>query len=878
MANVKAHLWLIEFIGLIVPRRLRADWRQEWEAELQYRELLLADWDKLNWKTKLDLLRRSLGAFWDALWLQQLRWEDEMIQDLRYGVRMLAKHPAFTFAAVLSLAIGIGANTAIFSVVNGVLLRPLPFKEPERLVRFWHDKPMAGMKRMPVSPGMVTEWRDQSHSFEGIAAYSETNSVLIGELDPEQVSGACVSANLFPVLGLQPILGRNFLAEENQKDKDHVVLLSYQLWQRRFGADPDILGRSITMDQTNTYTVIGVMAPGVRYPGRSEFWKPLTVKDEHSHGLRNLSVIARLKAGVTLAQARADLETIQERMQEQYPEDYRAWVVDMLPLREMAVGSVRPALLALFGAVGFVLLIACANVANLLLARAAARQKEIAVRAALGASRMRLIRQMLTESAVLTIVGGAAGLLLARWGVQALVALNPRNLPRLDQVNMDASVVGFTIVISVIVGLLFGLAPALQVSKTDVGRALKDGPSYAAMSGGRLRRQGLRGLLVVTQTAMAIVLLTGAGLMLKSFIKLGQVELGFEPEHALTLTISPNVNRFAEGQRPSAYYQQMIDSLKAVPGVTEVAAMTGGPLGGVMMNSPIVIAGRPAPPETESQRAFVTVISPDYFRALGAQLKNGRFFSETDTEGSPRVAIINETLAERYFPASNPAGERFSLRGEDKPYEIVGVVADIKQFGMDEEKAPALFVSFQQMGVRSMSLLVRSTAEPSTLISALRSSIWAVDKYAPITGTSTLERIVADSVALPRFYTLLFALFAAIAMILAAMGLYGVMTYAVSRRTHEIGIRLSLGAEPRRIVRMILGEGLTLILIGVGVGLASAVVLTRLMETLLFGVSATDPATFAIIALALIVVALAACYFPARRATTIDPLVALRCE
>jgi putative ABC transport system permease protein len=620
------------------------------------------------------------------------------------------------------------------------------------------------------------------------------------------------------------------------------------------------------------------MPPEVKFPEASEFWKPLVAQDESRHDMRGLQVIARLKPAVTFAQAKTELEVIHERLQQQFPDDYQAWTVEMVGLHDSVIGQVRQALLVLFGAVGFVLLIACANVANLLLARASARQKEIAVRAALGASRLRLMRQMLTESAVLAVLGGIGGLLLARWGVEALVALNPPNMPRLDQVNVDGRVLGFTFVISVLVGLLFGLAPAWQISKTDVNRALKEGAGQ--ITGRRwLGRYGLRGLLVVTQTALALVLLTGAGLMLKSFIKLRQVELGFEPSHAIMFTIAPAFNRLSEGQRVNDYYQQMIDSLKTIPGVTSAGAMTGAPLGGSFMTSPVLIAGRPAPANPDTQRALVNAISPEYFRAVGAPLKQGRYFTEGDNEGSPRVAVINETLAQRYFPNENPVGQRISLRGEaSKPYEIVGVVADIKQSGMEHETRPAFFVSFRQKEVAFMNLVVRSTVEPSTLIPALRSRVWAVDKYAPITRIRTLEQVVSDSVAQPRFYTLLLALFAVVAVILAAIGLYGVMSYAVSRRTQEIGIRLSLGAEPQRILRMILGQSLVLILIGVAAGLAAAFALTRLMETLLFGVKPTDPVTFALISLTLIVVALLACLIPARRAMKVDPMVALRCE
>jgi len=873
----KPHLWLIVFIGVIVPRRLRADWRQEWEAELRYREALLEDWARLNWRSKLDLLWRSLGAFWDALWLQQLRWEDEMIQDFRFGVRMLLEKPGFTITAVLSLAIGIGANSAIFSVVNGVVLRPLPFHEPERLMRLWHDKPEANLHEIPVSSDDVVEWRKQAQSFDGVAAYFQTGSTFTGDFEPEHVAGARVTVDYFPLLGFQPILGRNFLPEETQTGKDRVVLLSHQLWQRRFGADPAIIGRTITTDHTNSQTVVGVMPPEVSFPGKSEFWEPLDLQVRH--GMRYLSVIARLKPGATFKQAAAELNLANEGLQQQYPEAYRGSRIEILPLHDSVVGKVRPALMVLLGAVGFVLLIACANVANLLLARAAARQKEIALRAALGAGPWRLIRQMLTESTLLAALGGACGLLLAHWGVQALIALNPPNIPRLNQVSIDGRVLGFTFAISLLVGLLFGLAPALQLSKPDLSRALKEGAAQAAAGGQRLRRHGLRGLLVVAQTALALVLVAGAGLMLKSFVKLRQVELGFDPTHAIELTIWPAFNRFPQGQGTNDYYQQMLDSLNTTPGVISSAVVTGGPLGGFFMTSPFLIAGSPAPASTDAQLAHVTVISPDYFRVVGTPLKQGRFFTERDGESKPRVAIINETMARHYFINEDPLGHQISLKREpDKPYEIVGVVADIKQIGLDKETQPNLYRSFRQYEAAFMNIVVRSTGEPSTLIPALRSRIREVDKYAPITRIRTLEEVVSESIAQPRFYTLLLALFAGVAVILAAIGLYGVMSYAVSQRTREIGIRLALGAEPQRILRMIVGQGLLLILIGVAAGLAAAFALTRLIATLLFGVSATDPGTFAVIALTLIVVALAACYLPARRATKVDPMTALRCE
>ncbi len=876
---MKAHLWLIRLIGVIVPRRLRLDWRQEWEAELRYRERLLEGWDRLDWRNKFDLLRRSASAFWDALFLQPKRMEDEMFQDLRYGLRLLLKTPGFTLAAILSLTIGIGATSAIFSVINGVLLRPLPYVEPEKLVRLWHNKPAAGINQLPVSGGNIKVWREQAESFEGVAAFSQTSAVMTGETEPEQLQGARVSDNLLPLLGFQPLVGRGFLAEENRTGNEKVIILSHKLWQRRFGSDEGIIGQSIILNHTNQYTVIGVMPPDVSFPGQCEFWLPETAVATGRHDMRGFSVIARLKPAVTTEMARSEMDSIHQQLQGQIPGDYEGWKVEMQPLHDSIIGRVRNALLVLFGAVGFVLLIACANVANLLLARAARRQKEMAMRAALGARRGRLIRQLLTESTLLALLGGLGGALLAQAMVKGLIALNPPDVPRLAQVSVDAPVFAFMFFTTLLVGLIFGLAPALHASKPDLNNALKEG---ATLSGGRrrwLRRFGLRDVIVVTQTAMAIVLLIGAGLLIKSFVKLNQVELGFTPANVITLTLAPPFNRFPKEYKTANYYQQMLDSLSGLPGVEAVAATTSAPTAGAFMSSPILIAGQPAPSSSDAQRAFISVVSPDYFRAIGNPLKQGRLFTEADNESAPRVAVINETLARSYFADANPLGQRIALGGEkDKWLEIIGVTADVKQFALEQENKPSFYQPYRQKEVSSMTLAVRTTVDPATMIAALRSRIQEVDKFTAITRVRTLDEMVSESIAQPRFYLILLALFAAIALVLAALGIYGLMAYTVSQRTHEIGIRLALGAEARRILSLIVSQGMTLILIGVGVGLVGAFALTRLMEGLLFGVSTTDPVVFVVIALTLIAVALLAILVPARKAMRIDPMMALRHE
>jgi putative ABC transport system permease protein len=874
---MKPHLWVIKFIGVLVPRRLRADWRREWEAELRCREALLAEWARLDWPSKLDLLRRSLGAFRDALLLQPKRLEDEMFQDLRFGVRMLLKAPSFMSAAILSLAIGIGATSAIFGVVNGVVLRPLPYREPERLVRLWQNKSIAGVSGIPVSEGNVNEWRKNAQSFETVAVFYSTVSVITGEAEPEQIPGARVSHDLLPMLGYQPAVGRHFLPEENKPGADNVVILSHKLWRQRFGGDHAILGRSITLDHTNQFTVIGVMPPEASFPDKSEFWLPEKLTATDRHNIRRLSVLARLKPGVTPQMAQMEVSRINGQLKQRIPDDYEGWETELQPLHDYIVGKVRNSLLVLFGAVGFVLLIACANVANLLLARAAARQKEMAMRAALGARRLRLIRQLLTESVMLAVLGGAAGLALARLAVKALIALNPPDVPRLAQVNLDGRVLAFTFFTTLLVGIIFGLAPALHSSKPDLNNALKEGAASAGAGRRWFRRFGFRDLIVVAQTALAVILLAGAGLLIKSFFKLRQVELGFTPTNVISLTLSPPFSKFPKDYKRADYYRRMMDSLKSMPGVEAVALATGAPTTGAYMNAPILIAARTEPDSAEAQRAFISVVSPDYFRAIGNPLKQGRLFTDDDNENSPRVAIINETMARTYFSGTNPVGQRIFFKGEpDKQMEIVGVTADVKQFGLDQENKPALYQPNGQNDVSSLKLIVRTSGAPAAIIPALRRRILSEDKFTAVTRAHTLDDLVSESVAQPRFYTLLLAIFAAIALALAAVGVYGLMAYSVSRRAHEIGVRMALGAEAGMILRLVIGRGLTLILAGVSVGLAGAFALTRLMSGLLFDVSATDPAVFAAISLTLIVVALAACVFPARKATRIDPMAALR--
>jgi predicted permease len=804
-------------------------------------------------------------------------------RDLRYALRIFGRHPGFTTVVVLTWALGIGATTTIFSVVNGVVLRPLPYREPEGLVRLWQNKTQAGISGLPLSAGNINIWRKQAQSFETVAAYSTTASVITGEAEPEQIIGAAVSANLLPMLGYQPLLGRHFLAEDNKPGGERIIILSHKLWQRRFGGDRSIVGRSITLDYTNSYAVVGIMSPGESYPALTEFWIPERQTATDRHDTRFLTALARLKPGVTPHMARAEVTLINQQLIKQLPDDYAGWEVELQPLHQTIVGGVRTSLLTLFGAVGFVLLIACANVTNLLLARASTRLKEMALRAALGAGRFRLIRQLLTESALLAVAGGAAGLVLARLAISGLIALDPPDVPRLAQVDLDGRVLAFTLVTTLLVSIIFGLAPALNSSKPDLINALKEGAASAGRSKRRLFSAlpsfGVRDGIIIAQTALAVVLLIGAGLLIKSFVKLRQVELGFTPANVISLTLAPPFSRYPKDFNRMDYYRQLLETVKTMSGVEAVALTTSIPTTGAWMNVPTFVAGQAKPTNTDGQRAFASVVSADYFRTAGITLKQGRVFTEDDREGSPLVTIINEKMARTYFANTNPIGQRIYLQDSpDKQMEVIGVAADVKQLGVGEENKPFFYQPYRQRSARGLTLLVRTQVEPSSFIPALRGYISSVDKYTAITQVRTLDEVVFNSIAQPRFYMLLLTIFAWIALLLAAVGIYGLMAYTVNQRKHEIGIRLALGAQTNHILRMIVGQGLSLILIGILIGLIASLMVTQAMSKMLFEVSATDPHIFIIITFTLIVVALSACVLPARRATRIDPLIGLRHE
>jgi putative ABC transport system permease protein len=802
-----------------------------------------------------------------------------ILQDLRYALRMLAKSPAFSLIAILTLGLAIGANSAIFSVVDAVLLRPLPYPHSEQLVRVFGSQPQLAIA--PTSPANFLEWKEENQVFERIGTYVGQGFNLLGGDKPERVIGARVSADLLQSLGVQPALGRLFTTEEDQEGRGQVVILSHDFWRNRFGGDAQTLRQTITLND-RPYTVVGIMPAGFAFPDtRTQAWVPVAFNsaERKTRDTNFIDVVARLKPGVSIEQARANMTAIAQSQAARYPTTNTGIGAKVISLHEQTVGDVRPMLMVLLGAVAFVLLIACANIANLLLARAAARQREMAIRGALGASRSRVVRLLLTESVVLAVLGGAVGLLFATWSLDLLVSLKPANLPRLPEIGVDRTVFLFTLTISLFTGIVFGLVPAWQASKPDLNEGLKE--SGRGSSGPRRHR--VRALLVVSEVALSLVLLVGAGLMIRSFSRLLAVNPGFNPDHVLTAFVSLPVSKYPKREEQAVFFDRLIERLRNLPAVSAAGVVSDLPLFGGSSTG-MEIDGRPEPLPGQRPLTDYRMINPDYFAAMGMKLVKGRAFSRYDTDGAPGVVIINESLAARFFAGEDPIGKRLGLSGNPRDWrEIVGVVGDVRNYGVDVDVKPEVYVPFLQnapgylSGVASaMNVIVRATSDPSSLASALREQVHALDKDQPVSEIRTMEWYLADSMAQRRFNMLLLGAFAGLALVLAAVGIYGVIAYTVTQRTHEMGIRIALGARGGDILRLVFANAMLTTLTGIGIGLAAAFALTRLLQGLLYQVTATDPFVFATIPVLLLLVAAVATYIPARRAMKVNPITALR--
>jgi putative ABC transport system permease protein len=800
-----------------------------------------------------------------------------MGKDLRFAVRMLRQSPGFTLMAVVALALGIGANTAIFSVVNSVMLSRLPFENPDRLAMIWEQSPRTG-KTNVVNPLNFIDWRDRNQSFERLAALIAFPFSLSGDGEPEQLDAMIVSAGFFEILGVKPIAGRWFTPQEDTPGNDNVAILSEGLWRRRYGADPGMIGRQIRVNN-RAMTVVGIMPAAFRFPmTRAEFWVPLGVdrKSANSKG-RFLSTIARLRPGASAASAQADMNVISAQLQKERPDFNTKWGISVVPLREQVVGDVRTPLYILLGAVGVVLLIACANVANLMLMRAAGRGREIAIRTALGAGGFRIARQLLVESTLLSLLGGAVGLIVGVWSIAGLTAALPDTIAyvNLKTIRIDSVVFLFTLAISLCTGILFGLAPALSAARTDVHEALKAGGRGVASG-----RSFAQKMLVVSEVALSMILLVGAGLLIRSFARLSQVDPGFDAPHVLTMQLATG-GRFSNDQKFAEFNVRMLERVRAVPGVEAAGTSHFLPLGRIVPGTGFWRADAPTPAHGEEPVTEVLVVMPGYFAAMSIPVVRGRVFDDHDRAAEqPHLVVINQTLAKQFYPNENPIGKRLTVQWghPEIPYEIIGVVGDVRQKAVDTDPKPGVFISNLQEPSGPSNLVARTHGDPKVLAQTLVREIHALEPDIPISGIKTMDEYVSSSVASSRFNTILLGCFAILALALAAVGIFGVISYSVAQRTKELGIRRALGADSASVTRLVLSEGITLAGIGLVLGLAGAFAVTRLLESLLFGITATDPISFCAVAAILIAVALLASYIPARRASKVDPMVVLRYE
>src|SRR5262245_52748293 len=798
-------------------------------------------------------------------------------QDLRYSARILLKQPGFTLVAASTLALGIGATTALFGVVDSVLLRPLPYRDEARIVTLWQSNEKSRVEREETSPANFFDWRERLQSCEAVAAIEPFGHNLIGSGEPERFRSWLVTENFFEIMGTAALYGRTFLPEDYLAGRGNVVVLGYSLWQQRFGGDTQLVGQQLTMNG-QPHTVIGVMPPEFQYPAGREIWAPRVQRefDRQIRGGTYIKVVGRLKASRTLDQARAELTTVAAQLAAEYPRTNANVGAVMVPLHEVIVGKVQRELLVLFGAVGFVLLIACANITSLLLARGASRSRELAIRAALGARRTRLIQQLLIESVLLGVIGGTGGILLAYWLIDAIVMFIPGNLPRLEQVALYPLAGAFAAGITILTALLFGIAPAIQMTRRELNPSLKD--EGRSIQGGR-SRQRLRHLLVVSEVALALALLVGAGLLIRSYVTLMSVNPGFAIENALTLEVQLGRNRSME--QMATFVAEAHEKLKSLPGVRAVGLTTALPFHDNQIDLPtkFSIADRATAPDQE-QTANRRSVTPDYLPALGVPLLRGRALSSFDKADSPPVVLINTPLARRHWPLEDPLGKKiaFDSFGRAMTCEIVGIVGDVRPHGLDSEPQPEIYIPYAQDSFGSVTWLVRTEDDPMSLLPAVKEKIREVTPTQTFASTATLEQLLERSTSARRFNLFMLGSFAVLALLLAGVGLYGLISYTTAQRTHEIGIRMALGAQSSDVVRLVIGQGMKLALTGIAIGLAASWELTRLMASLLFGVKATDPLTFAGVSLLLLCVALVACWIPARRATKVDPLTALRIE
>jgi len=880
--------WLLRLFGLFNRQRREREFAEELESHLA-----MHIEDNLRAGLSPEEARRQALIKLGGVTLTQERYREQrgvpmletLLQDLRFGLRMLRKNPGFTAVAVLSLGLGIGANTAIFSVVNALVLNPLPYPDAQRLM--WVTSAFRGNE--VIGADLYLTYQAQSQTFEHLAGYVTGTMTLTGQGEPERINSLRATTSVFATLGVAPRLGRAFTPEEDRPGAPRVVVLSHDYWQRRFGGDPAVIGQSLPVGKEQ-WTVIGVMPPGFRFlperriGGKVDVLLPFALDVQRELGAGGRSriieggVFGRLRPGASQAQAQAELGLIFQRYLQAQPQMPPGMEVRVTPLAERLVGHLRRGLLVLFGSVGLVLLIACANVANLLLARASGRQKELAIRAAMGAGRRRLIQQMLTESLMLSVLGGVAGLSLAWWGVKALVAFTPENFLLFKLSSVDATVLGFTFFATLLAAVVAGLIPALQASRIDLTESLKDGARSASF----FRRKSTAPALVIGELALTLVVLIGTGLLVKSFARMRAVDPGYNPDHLLTMIVSPSVAKYPYGSpQRKQFNQALLARLGALPGVQAVANSHALPLAddGIINKAQLTVEGSPPVRDEQKPMAETHDVSPDYFLALGMRLRAGRSFNEQDTENTPRVVVINESLAQRLSAGADPVGHRIRIERDKTEATIVGVVADVKWYGVEAEPPAAVYHSFfQDRGAEGIRWAIRTTGDPLALLPAVRQQVRGLEPDHAIHQVTTMEQSLAESYAPRRFQTWLFGIFAAVALVLAAVGVYGVISYSVSRRTHEIGIRMALGAQRRDVLWLVVRQGMTLALVGVALGAVAALWLTRLMESLLFHVKASDPVTFAVICLLMIVIVFLAAYLPARRATKVDPLIALHHE